>query len=606
MGKKILALNIGASSVTLAEYERTGKGLSLANYGSAALAAPLDAGDIETVLSPALMEIVREKGIKPGRVAMSVPGQMVFPRYAAIAAAGGDDKFEQLVRYEIEQNIPFPVDEMVCDSAILGETPSGDKAVVIVAAKIDQMEALAGAVKSAGFSPEIVDVAPIALANVLKANQAAAGAEGECAVILDIGAKTTTLAIVEGEKLYNRSIPVAGNTVTKEIAQLLGCTLDEAEKVKRESAYIASAGTVEDEDETRDRIAKTCRAVMTRLHAEISRSINFYRSQQGGGAPVKLYLSGGTSLIPGVDAFFAETLQIETAWLNPFETISAGRNLDAQTLETDTAVLAPTAGVALHAAGMAAIPIDLMPPSLIEAKAEAARVPFVAAGAAAMVAAVACWFVMSAGETEALEERVETVRAEADRLESVKKGAESAAAGAAEAYTAATNLAARLSLKGGAAARVRTVRSAIEPDLWISRWSESEEGGVRTVRVTVRGWKDRTKQMVEREISSRASAAAKTAEAANAAAPTNAPTSAAKKPAATKPAGTNVVEVAKPLAAGGAVRGLTAGMVVVARLVASDEFEPGSVKIVEGRQLGKDGCLEEFTVEMQFKEISWK
>ena len=46
-------------------------------------------------------------------------------------------------------------------------------------------------------------------------------------------------------------------------------------------------GVTEDEDEVADRVSKVCRAVMTRLNAEISRSINFYRSQQQGGTPAE-------------------------------------------------------------------------------------------------------------------------------------------------------------------------------------------------------------------------------------------------------------------------------------------------------------------------------
>ena len=128
MAKRFLTLNIGAATVELAEYEAGGKGaLTLVNYGTANLAAPLDGGNADTVLPPALLEIVREKGIRPGKVALSVSGQMVFPRFAAIPAAGGAERFEQLVRYEIEQNIPFPIDEMVCDRQVLGDTENGDK-----------------------------------------------------------------------------------------------------------------------------------------------------------------------------------------------------------------------------------------------------------------------------------------------------------------------------------------------------------------------------------------------------------------------------------------------------------------------------------------------
>ena len=173
MSKKLLTLNIGAANVELAEYEEGAKGaLTLVNYGIVPLAAPLDGGNAETILSPALLELVREKGIRPGKVAVSISGQLVFPRLAAIPAAGGEEHFEQMVRYEVEQNIPFPIDEMTCDRQVLGDTENGDKSVLIVAAKTDQVEAITGAVAAAGFTPELVDVAPLALVNVLSAARA--------------------------------------------------------------------------------------------------------------------------------------------------------------------------------------------------------------------------------------------------------------------------------------------------------------------------------------------------------------------------------------------------------------------------------------------------
>jgi hypothetical protein len=140
MAKRYLTLDIGASAVKLAEFEGGKGGLTLVNYGIAALAAPLDAGNAGALLSPALLDIVREKGIKPGPVAISISGQMVFPRFASIAAAGGAEKFDQMIRFEIEQNIPFPIDEMICDRQVLGENESGETNVMIVAAKTDQIE----------------------------------------------------------------------------------------------------------------------------------------------------------------------------------------------------------------------------------------------------------------------------------------------------------------------------------------------------------------------------------------------------------------------------------------------------------------------------------
>ena len=483
MSKKFQTLNIGAATVELAEYEAGSKGaLTLVNYGTAALAAPIDATNADTVLAPAIGEIVREKGIRPGNVAISVSGQMAFQRFAAIPAAGGDDRFEQLVRYEIEQNVPFPIDEMICDRQVLGDTPNGDKSVMIVAAKTDQIEAVTSAVQSLGFSPELVDVSPIALTNAVRH---ATGDDGSCSVILDIGAKTTSLVIVEGDTIYNRSIPVAGNAITKEIASALGCSPEEAEQVKRERGYVSMGGVTEDEDELADRVSKVCRAVMTRLHAEISRSINFYRSQQGGSAPSRLYLTGGTALLPQVDVFFAESLQVEVAFFNPFESIAVGPKVDASALEADGALISATAGLALHLAGLARFPANLLPPSILAARAEKAKIPFVAAAGVALVAGLVLVMLGIDNDTAALVAQRDAVSAKAQELAGFEKKVKAADERLQGDLASAETFRALVACRASAAQRLAAVRSALSPWMWLEKW---EPG-----RITVRYWKDAAK-----------------------------------------------------------------------------------------------------------------
>ena len=484
MAKKFLTLNIGATNVALAEYESAARGsLTLLRYGVAQLAAPIDGGNAETILAPALMEIVRTTGIRPGKVSLALSGQMVFPKFAAVPMAGGAEKFEQMVRNEIEQNIPFPIDEMVCDRQVLGDTEGGDKSVMIVAAKVDQVEDVCGAVASAGFSPELVDVAPIALTNAVRA--ARPDDADSCLVILDIGARTTSLVIVEGDKLYNRSIPVAGNAITKEISAALGCSLEEAELVKFEKGYVSVGGVTEDEDEVADRVSKVCRAVMTRINAEISRSINFYRSQQQGGVPAKLYLTGGTSLLPQTDQFFAESLGIEVELFNPFESIAAGPAVDADALGSDAALLGVTAGLAQREAGAARFEINLLPPSIVSARAEKARIPVLAAGGAMIV--VALVLVMLAFNREAAEisARRDAVAARISSLSSFDAKVTAASRAAASAQADAERLRATLLERSRAMHRLNVVRASLLDGMWIESWKDG--------RITVRAWIDRIK-----------------------------------------------------------------------------------------------------------------
>ena len=543
MAKKFLTLDIGAANVALAEYESGAKGaLTLVNYGTAPLSAPLDSGDAATILVPALMDIVREKGIRPGPVAISLSGQMVFPRFCAIPAAGGDEKFEQMIRYEIEQNVPFPIDEMVCDRQVLGDTENGDKAVMIVAAKVEQVEAITDAVTSAGFRPELVDVAPLAFTNAVRA---ATGGDGTCAILLDIGAKTTSLVIVEDDKVYNRSIPIGGKNITRDIAQALGCSQEEAESLKVSKGYVSLGGVVEDEDEVADRISKVCRAIMTRLQAEISRSVNFYRSQQGGGAPVKLYLTGGTALLPQVDQFFAEALKIDVEFFNPFEFVGVASSLDQGALGSDGAFLAPTVGLALHMTGAAHFAINLLPPSILAARAEQAKIPVVATASALFVAALALVFVGIGRQAEVVETTYDGVEAKVNVLRDFETKLKSAEKEVETAKASADAVRELLGRRCAAVGRLGAVRSALGQGMWVEKW---EPG-----RITIRGWKDNLDKLV----------------------------------------GVNAVQ-------NGGKR-QTASEIVVGKLKSNVVVDSDSVSISGMTSLGKDAALEQFTVEVKFK-----
>ena len=484
MGKRLLTLNIGAARVELAEYDAGAKGaLTLVNYGKAALPAGLDASDAEASIPAAIGEIVRDTGIRPGPVAVSVSGQMAFQRFAAIPAAGGEERFEQMVRYEIEQNVPFPIDEMVCDRQVMGETESGDRSVMVVAAKLDQIEAVTSAVASAGFSPFIVDVAPNAITNALRMNRPAE-ADG-CVVILDIGAKTTSLVIAEGDRIYNRSIPVAGNAMTKDIATALGCSPDEAEELKRERGYVSMGGVTEDEDEVADRISKVCRAVLSRLNAEISRSINFYRSQQGGSAPSKFYLTGGSSVLPQMCEFFSESLQIEVEPFNPFEAVALGPKMGDEDLSHAAAALAATVGLAGRMAGLARFEINLLPPSILAERAEKARIPVIAAAGLAVVAALALAMLALWRETEAIEARRDAVVVKVDSLKKLDAQVKSAEKEVEKETADADAVRDLLFARARTPVRLNAVRSSLAPGMWVEKCSPD--------RVTVRYWKDRVK-----------------------------------------------------------------------------------------------------------------
>ena len=490
-----LTLNVGASKATLAEYALSGKrGLTLVAYGSADLigADAESADSMAAALTPALRQIMREKGIRPAPLLLSLGGQTVFPRFTKFPAVSAD-KLEQLVKYEVEQNVPFPIDEIVCDNQLLGMTPEGEQNALIVAAKLDQVRAVTDAIRAAGLRPVEVDAAPMAIYNAL--NWAYPGMQG-CTVVLDIGSRTTNLILVENGKIYNRAIPVAGNAITKEISLSFGCTPVEAEQLKLERGYVALGGVTEDEDEVSDRLSKVIRTVLTRLHAEISRSINFYRSQQGGAAPSRLFLTGGSVRLPQLDQFFMDSLQVDVEYLNPFTAVRVGGRVNAAALENDAFTLVESVGLALRQTDVPGlIRINLMPPELVAQARNVRRIPFLVVGAVSALAALGLGIAWQNHECDNANAQLAMVQ-QRNTVLGNKKGALQKAQASADAKLAKCDeLQQLMRSRTVTLERLRAVQKSLLPGMWIAKWGHTQQGDEE--EIVIFGWKDQDDRELE-------------------------------------------------------------------------------------------------------------
>lgn len=391
---RILTLNIGAGQITLAEFKLTsGKNPELLQYGSAPLGLEPDSDmDPSGFIIAALQDIMRDKGIRPGPLMMAVSGQAVFPRFVKLPVVS-KDKIRAMIQAEAEQNVPFPIDELTWDYQLIGTgNDLGEQNAMIVAAKTDSIVALTNSIAAAGLEPETVDVAPLAIYNcVCCCNPGLSG----CSMVLDIGSRSTNLVFIEDGKVFYRSIPVAGNAITQEIAKTFQVDFREAEKMKLEAGFVALGGVTAAEDDATDRMSKCIRSVVTRLHAEVNRSINFYRSQQGGSVPAKVYLTGGSSILQYMDTFFREKLKVDVEFLDPFSAITLGPRVDADMAASEFHQLAEAVGMAVRKNGAAKVEINLMPPNLVDKKTFRRRIPFFAIAGIALVGAA--FFALLAG-----------------------------------------------------------------------------------------------------------------------------------------------------------------------------------------------------------------
>jgi len=129
----------------------------------------------------------------------------------------------------------------------------------------------------------------------------------DCTMLLDIGAKTSNLLFFEKGKVFSRSINLGANSITQDFAHESKLKWDAAEKLKIDEGFVSLGGAYEEpENPHQAAISKIARQFMTRLHIQVNQTMQFYRGQQGGSAPQRLYLSGGASIMPYTAQFFAE------------------------------------------------------------------------------------------------------------------------------------------------------------------------------------------------------------------------------------------------------------------------------------------------------------
>jgi len=359
----ILCIDVGGDSIKAAEFSYVpGQSLTLERFAFTEYEFSSDAPP-EDVILRTLTEVIKTNGFSARDVYISLSGKNAFVRFVKVPAMTTDkDKIQEIISYEAQQAIPFSADEIVWDSQLLqpaGDSDGSEIDAMIVIVKKQEVSRISELIEKLGKRIALIEVAGTSCYNSARANNVGAT---DCQMILDIGGRCSTLIFIDGSRFFVRTIPIAGDAITQQIAKEFNISYADAEEMKRKHGYVSLGGAYEEsESEVASAVSKIVRNVMTRLHGEINRSINVYRATQKGRKPEKLFLAGGTSILPYAPRFFSEKLRIPVEYLNPFQVVSIGPAVDQQVLSEVAHLYAETIGLALRRIGTSPIDISLIP-----------------------------------------------------------------------------------------------------------------------------------------------------------------------------------------------------------------------------------------------------
>jgi hypothetical protein len=245
-------------------------------------------------------------------------------------------------------------------------------------------------------------------------------------MLLDIGAKTSNLLFFESGKVFSRSINLGANAITQDFATEAKLKFEVAEQIKIVEGFVSLGGAYEEpESPNQAAIAKIARQFMTKLHIQVNQTMQFYRGQQGGSAPQRLFLSGGASIMPYTAQFFAEKLNVPVEYFNPFRNVQIDPAVNLEELARVAHSLGEVVGLGLRNLANCPVEMNLMPDSTLRWRAFNEKKPYFMATVFLLVlvgGAIGFLFQKLAAAKESertdLEPQVQTIQSKVNNMKS--------------------------------------------------------------------------------------------------------------------------------------------------------------------------------------------
>lgn len=378
--KRTVALDIGSSVVKAVQMRKAGRGFELERFGVAEIYPGVDkksAGvDRRTARIEAVRQALTQAGITAKHSVSAVSGESIIVRYIQLPDMP-ENELKGAIRWEAEDYIPFPLEEVNLDSVMLGRSDVGGARkvdVLLVAAKKDLVAEHVSLLKTVGLTPAIVDVDSFAFLNNYEANYMPSATD--VVALLDIGAELTNINIyLNGVSRFSRDIAIAGDTINAGIQQRLGCSVQRAEELKLKEGAPAPAveqgeteeaggsalldtirGTVERitgedlaEDSPEFVASEVTRGVLNNIVSEVKRSIQFFENQPNGQQVQRVAVGGGTAMLSNLDRYLEQELGLPVEVIDPLRNVGiAGSTVDKSRLERVRRMLGVSVGLALR------------------------------------------------------------------------------------------------------------------------------------------------------------------------------------------------------------------------------------------------------------------
>jgi len=337
---RLIGLDIGTHSVKLAELARRQGNIVLSNLKLEEIDSCKDNKDGQLDV---LKNVLRNINTKNAIINVVINCSASCTKISVIPFMPKSEILQAL-KWEMRNSISFPIETAVMDYQILQEISEGGVKklkVAVACCPKETVDRYLDLLKKAGIGPSLFTQHSFALKNVINNLYSK---DNKTVAVLDVGYNFSELLIFhDGEFVFSRKLPVAGQDFTREMTQSLTSdlgktelTLEEAESIKKKYGLIGSGNSeMLDDKISSTQVISLLRPNLEKLVTEIERSFSFYREKEQGSAVESLVLLGGGSNLKNLTDNLNESLGIPVQPGNPVAAFALGEpSLRDDELET--------------------------------------------------------------------------------------------------------------------------------------------------------------------------------------------------------------------------------------------------------------------------------
>jgi type IV pilus assembly protein PilM len=389
--KKATIVNLAASNVSVSQFSVEAGSLVLEQFFVEEIAPGLT-GDDEWLNAAiaALASLVNTHELK-GRVTVIAPAFLLLQKPLKVPQVERARQ-AQIVAFEAQNAIPYPLNEVIWDSQLMA-SDGVEAEVLLFALRTEIATRIANLVTSTGLRPMSIQAAPLLDSQAFRL---AGGSAAEEVLIINVGARSTTLSFVGPSGVNIQSATnIGGNLLTQGVSDNTGQPFAVSEAIK--VGYFSGVVQLAESDPQVAILQANSQTFIRRLAQDINRRLINVRRGANGRQPARILVTGRGSQVPGLSEQLCETLRLPIEVFDPSSVITPGAGINPEQLERAKYQITEVIGEAARLTLPQPIGVNLIPRDIASQQAFDARKPRLLA--AALLAAASpffAWLALSA------------------------------------------------------------------------------------------------------------------------------------------------------------------------------------------------------------------